>query len=163
MRHKKVEKRQVEEDKVYRNKLVTKFINRMMRDGKKTVAEKSFYEGFELLKKDGDPLVLFEAAINNVGPKTEVKARRVGGASYQVPQEVRGDRRVSLAIRWILEAARARSNRDYHTFPEKLAAEILDASKNEGAAIKKRDTVTPNGRSEPSFLPFQILNLVQIL
>lgn len=155
MRHAKIVKRQVEEDKVYRNKLVTKFINRMMRDGKKTAAESSFYGSFELLKREGDPLVVFESAINNVGPKIEVKARRVGGASYQVPQEVRGERRVSLAIRWILEAARARSNRDYHTFPEKLAAELLDASKNEGAAIKKRDTVTRMAEANRAFSHFR--------
>ena len=155
MRHAKVQKRQTKEDKVYQSKLVAKFINRMMRDGKKSVAEKTFYEGFELLKKSGDPLVLFEAAINNVGPKTEVKARRVGGASYQVPQEVRGDRRLSLAIRWILEAARARSSKDLHTFPEKLAAEILDASRNEGAAIKKRDTMLRMAEANKAFSHFR--------
>jgi small subunit ribosomal protein S7 len=156
MRHKKVEKRQVEEDKLYRNKLVTKFINRMMRSGKKAVAEKVFYSAFDILKKDGsDPVVIFEAAINNVGPRTEVKARRVGGASYQVPQEVRGDRRVSLAIRWILEAARSRSSKDYHTFSEKLSAEILDASRTEGAAIKKRDTVLRMAEANKAFSHFR--------
>jgi small subunit ribosomal protein S7 len=155
MRHAKVVKRQTKEDKVYQSKLVAKFINRMMKDGKKSVAEKAFYEGFELLKKNGDPLVLFEAAINNVGPKTEVKARRVGGASYQVPQEVRGDRRLSLSIRWILEAARARSSKDFHTFPGKLAAEILDASKNEGAAIKKRDAVLRMAEANKAFSHFR--------
>jgi small subunit ribosomal protein S7 len=155
MRHKKVAKRQIKEDKVYQNKLVAKFINRMMKDGKKTVAEKAFYDSFELLKKDGEPLNLFETAINNVGPKTEVKARRVGGASYQVPQEVRGDRRVSLAIRWILEAARGRSSKDYHTFPEKLAAEILDATRNEGAAIKKRDTIHRMAEANKAFSHFR--------
>ncbi len=152
MRHKKVQKREAKDDKVYQSKLVAKFINRMMKDGKKSVAEKAFYDGFELLKKDGgDPLNLFETAINNVGPRTEVKARRVGGASYQVPQEVRGDRRLSLAIRWILEAARARSSKDFHTFSEKLAAEILDASKNEGAAIKKRDAVLRMAEANKAF------------
>jgi small subunit ribosomal protein S7 len=155
MRHKKVVKRQVEEDKIYQNKLVAKFINRMMKDGKKSVAEKAFYANFELLKKDGDPLVLFETALNNVGPKIEVKARRVGGASYQVPQEVRGDRRISLSIRWILEAARSRSSRDYHTFAEKLAAEILDATKNEGAAIKKRDSVMRMAEANRAFGHFR--------
>jgi len=155
MRHKKVAKRQVKEDKIYQNKLVTKFINRMMKDGKKSVAEKAFYESFELLKKDGDPLVLFETAINNVGPKIEVKARRVGGASYQVPQEVRGERRVSLAIRWVLEAARSRSSKDYHTFAEKLAAEVLDATKNEGAAIKKRDSVIRMAEANKAFGHFR--------
>lgn len=155
MRHAKVVKRQTKEDKVYQSKLVSKFINRMMKDGKKSVAEKVFYESFELLKKEGEPLVIFEAAINNVGPKTEVKARRVGGASYQVPQEVRGDRRISLAIRWILEAARARSSKDFHTFPEKLAAELLDATKNEGAAVKKRDTVLRMAEANKAFGHFR--------
>jgi len=155
MRHKKVQKRKIEEDKVYQSNLVAKFINRMMKDGKKSIAEKVFYDSFELLKKDGDPLVLFEAAINNVGPRTEVKAKRVGGANYQVPQEVRGDRRLSLAIRWILEAARARSSRDFHTFPEKLAAEILDATKNEGAAIKKRDSVLRMAEANKAFGHFR--------
>jgi small subunit ribosomal protein S7 len=155
MRHKKVAKRVVEDDKIFQNKLVTKFINRMMKDGKKSVAEKVFYESFELLKKDGDPLVLFETALNNVGPKIEVKARRVGGANYQVPQEVRGDRRVSLSIRWLLEAARARSSKEFHTFPEKLAAEILDATRNEGAAIKKRDSVIRMAEANKAFGHFR--------
>ena len=156
MRHKKVAKRQVREDKVYQSKLVAKFINRMMKSGKKAVAEKVFYSSFDLLKKDGsDPLVVFETAINNIGPRQEVKARRVGGASYQVPQEVRGDRRVSLAIRWILEAARNRSSKDYHTFPEKLAAELLDASRNEGAAVKKRDTVLRMAEANKAFSHFR--------
>jgi small subunit ribosomal protein S7 len=155
MRHKKVAKRVVEDDKIFQNKLVTKFINRMMKDGKKSVAEKVFYESFELLKKDGNPLVLFETALNNVGPKIEVKARRVGGANYQVPQEVRGDRRISLSIRWLLEAARDRSSKEFHTFPEKLAAEILDATRNEGAAIKKRDSVIRMAEANKAFGHFR--------
>lgn len=157
MRHKKVKKRITPDDKVYQSKLVTKFINRLMRDGKKSVAQKVFYDCFELLKKDGDvdPLVLFETAINNVGPKVEVKAKRVGGASYQVPQEVRGERRITLAIRWILEGARARSNRDFHTFSGKLAAEILEASKNEGSAVKKRDTVHRMAEANRAFSHFR--------
>ncbi len=155
MRHKKVQKRQTPEDKMYQSKLVTKFINRLMHDGKKSVAEKVFYECFELLKKDGEPLQTFETAINNVGPKVEVKARRVGGASYQVPQEVRGERRITLAIRWIIEGARARSNKDFHTFSEKLAAEILEASKNEGSAAKKRDTVHRMAEANRAFSHFR--------
>lgn len=154
MRHKKAIKRQIPEDKVYQSKLAAKFINGLMRDGKKTVAEKVFYDSFELLKKDGDPVAVFETAINNVGPKVEVKSRRVGGANYQVPQEVRGDRRVSLAIRWIIEAARARANSEYHHFSEKLAAEILEASKNEGAAIKKRDSVLRMAEANRAFSHF---------
>ncbi|HYM65413.1 MAG TPA: 30S ribosomal protein S7 [Candidatus Sulfotelmatobacter sp.] len=155
MRHKKVVKRQIGEDKVYQSKLVAKFINGIMHDGKKSVAENVFYKSFELLKKEGDPLNIFESAINNVGPKTEVKARRVGGASYQVPQEVRGDRRVALAIRWIIEAARARSNAEFKTFPEKLAAEFRDAYKNEGSAIKKRDAVLRMAEANRAFSHFR--------
>jgi small subunit ribosomal protein S7 len=154
MRHKKAEKRQIAEDKVYQSKLAAKFINSLMKDGKKTVAEKVFYDSFELLKKDGDPVAIFETAINNVGPKVEVKSRRVGGANYQVPQEVRGERRVSLAIRWIIESARARANSEYHHFSEKLAAEILEASKNEGAAIKKRDSVLRMAEANRAFSHF---------
>ena len=156
MRHKKAIKRLTPDDKVYQSKLVTKFINSIMKDGKKNVAEKVFYDCFELLKKDGgDPLNIFETAINNVGPKVEVKSKRVGGANYQVPQEVRGERRLSLAIRWILDAARARSNRDFHSFSEKLAAEILEASKNEGSAAKKRDTVHRMAEANRAFGHFR--------
>lgn len=154
-RHKKTVKRQIGEDKLYQSKLVAKFINRLMKDGKKTVAEKVFYDSLELLKKDGDPLQLFETAINNVGPKTEVKSRRVGGANYQVPQEVRGDRRVALAIRWIVESARARSNAEFKTFSEKLASEFRDAAKNEGAAVKKRDAVLRMAEANRAFSHFR--------
>ncbi|MBI3984443.1 MAG: 30S ribosomal protein S7 [Candidatus Levybacteria bacterium] len=156
MRHKKVEKRQIGQDKVYNNLLVAKFINRIMKDGKKSAAQKSFYGALEELKKSGsDPLSLFESAIENVGPKVEVKARRVGGASYQVPLEVRGDRKNALAIRWIVEAARARSNSEFHSFSQKLAAEILEAAKNEGAAIKKRDTVHRMAEANRAFSHFR--------
>ena len=155
MRHKKAQKREIQEDKLYQSKLANKFINRLMKDGKKSVAEKVFYGSLDLLKADGDPITLFETAINNVGPKLEVKARRVGGASYQVPQEVRGERRISLAIRWITEAARARSNSEFRTFSEKLAAELRDAAKNEGAAVKKRDTVLRMAEANRAFSHFR--------
>ena len=155
MRHKKIAKRQVEEDKIYQSKLVTKFVNGIMKDGKKSVAQKAFYDCLELLKKNGEPIGIFETAINNVGPKTEVKARRVGGANYQVPQEVRGDRRIALAIRWIIEAARAKSSKEFHTFSEKLAAEILAASKNEGEAVKKRDNVLRMAEANRAFSHFR--------
>ena len=154
-RHKKTVKRQIEEDKIYQSKLVAKFINGIMHDGKKSVAENVFYKSFELLKKDGDPLNIFETAINNVGPRTEVKSKRVGGANYQVPQEVRGDRRVALAIRWIIDAARARNNSEYRTFAEKLAAEFKEAFKNEGAAVKKRDAVLRMAEANKAFSHFR--------
>lgn len=155
MRHKKITKRKVEEDKIYQSKLVTKFVNGIMKDGKKSVAQKVFYNALELLKKNGEPINIFETAINNVGPKTEVKSKRVGGANYQVPQEVRGDRRIALAIRWIIEAARAKSSKEFHTFAEKLASEILDASKNEGAAVKKRDSVLRMAEANRAFSHFR--------
>ncbi|OGH10953.1 MAG: 30S ribosomal protein S7 [Candidatus Sungbacteria bacterium RIFCSPHIGHO2_02_FULL_41_12b] len=156
MRHKKIDKRQVDKDLTYGNALVTKFINRIMRDGKKSPAEKSFYGAMDIIKEKGhDPLVLFETALQNVGPRVEVKSRRVGGANYQVPLEVRGDRKNALAIRWIVEAARARANTEFHTFAEKLAQELLEASKNEGAAVKKRDTVHRMAEANRAFSHFR--------
>ena len=156
MRHKKSIKRKVETDVIYNSDLVAKFINRMMKDGKKNAAQKSFYTALEILAKDGqNALSLFETAINNVGPRVEVKSRRVGGANYQVPLEVRGERKNALAIRWIVEAARARSNSQFHTFSEKLAAEILEASKNEGAAIKKRDNILKMAEANRAFSHFR--------
>ena len=156
MRHKKAEKRNTEPDKIYANRLVTKFINNMMKDGKKTVAQKEFYEALEALSKDNkNGVETFEKAIQAVGPKTEVRARRVGGANYQVPAEVRNERRISLAIRWILDAARKRSNREYHTFAKKLAAELTDASEGKGEAIKKRDTVLRMAEANRAFAHFR--------
>lgn len=157
MRHKKVEKRQIEADKIYKNRLVAKFINTIMISGKKSVAQTVFYNSFSLIeqKTKQNPVEIFERAIQNVGPRIEVKARRVGGASYQVPMEVRGERKVSLAIRWIIEAARAKSNKDFHTFPEKLAQELIDASQNQGNAIKKRDTVLRMAEANRAFAHFR--------
>lgn len=158
MRHKKVAKRQLEPDKVHNNALVAKFINHMMRDGKKSVAQKKFYSALERIakKEEGqDPVSVFEKAIANVGPKVEVKARRVGGASYQVPIEVRHDRRTALAMRWLLDAARKRSNKEFHTFEEKLAAEFIDAAKNAGDAIKKRDVTLRMAEANKAFAHFR--------
>jgi small subunit ribosomal protein S7 len=157
MRHAKVSKRRtIQADAVYNSVLVSKLINNIMRDGKKTVATNVVYDTFEILAKKEEPLSLFEKAIQNVGPKTEIKARRVGGASYQIPIEVRGDRRTALALRWIIEAARAKSNKDFHTFPEKLADEIMAAAANDGAAIKKRDNVHRMADANKAFSHFRI-------
>ncbi|MFH1832681.1 MAG: 30S ribosomal protein S7 [Candidatus Levyibacteriota bacterium] len=156
MRHKKVEKRKIDPDKIYHNVLVARFINRMIKDGKKSIAEKLFYDALEIIKNKGaDPVETFEKAIQNVSPKQEVKARRVGGASYQVPSEVRGERKISLAIRWLIEAARKRSNKDYKTFEEKLASELLDANQNLGEAIKKRDTMQRQADANRAFAHFR--------
>jgi len=163
MRHSKVtKKRNIGQDAVYNSMLVNKLANYIMKDGKKTTAQAQVYGAFEILAKsplateaDG-ALSLFEKAIQNVGPKTEIKARRVGGASYQIPIEVRGDRRTSLALRWIIEASRAKSNKEFHTFSEKLADEIINAAQNEGAAIKKRDNVHRMAEANKAFSHFRI-------
>jgi len=156
MRHKKVQKRQITPDKIYQSKMVAKFINNLMKSGKKTVAQKIFYDAMaEIEKKGQNPLETFEKAINNVGPRQEVKAKRIGGASYQVPIEVRGDRKTSLAIRWIIEAAKARSSKDYRGFSAKLAAELMDAVQNLGAAVKKRDTAHRMAEANRAFSHFR--------
>jgi small subunit ribosomal protein S7 len=135
-------KKLAEPDPIYSNRLLGRFINRVMYSGKKSVAQGQVYGALDIIKEQGeDPIKTFELAINTVGPKMEVKARRVGGASYQVPMEVRGDRRIALAIRWIITIARKRSNKEFKSFAEKLAVELLDASKGQGEAIKKRDTI----------------------
>ncbi len=156
MRHAKVAKRKIEGDVMYNNLLVAKLINYVMESGKKTVAQEQVYKAFQLLTDKGqDPLKAFEKAIQNVGPKVEVRARRVGGANYQVPVEVRYERRIALALRWMLEAARKRSNKDFHTFSEKLAAEILDANNNMGEAIRKRDITLKQAEANRAFAHFR--------
>jgi small subunit ribosomal protein S7 len=147
-----IKKRTIDGDPLYANKLVTKFINRIMRDGKKSTAETSVYGAFELLKAKGqEPLKVFEQALNVIGPRMEVRPRRVGGASYQVPAEVRGDRRFSLAMRWIITAARNRSNKEFHSFSEKLAAEFIDALQNQGEAVRKRNAVHKMAEANRAF------------
>ena len=156
MRHKQAPRREIEGDLIYKNKQIAKFINYLMHDGKKTVAQNVLYATFDLIsKKNADPIATFEKAINNVGPKQEVKAKRVGGASYQIPMEVRPERRVSLAMRWIVDAARKRSNKDYKVFEEKLAAELMDASNEQGEAIKKRDAVLRMAQANRAFSHFK--------
>jgi small subunit ribosomal protein S7 len=125
-------------DPRYGDVLVSKFINYCMSDGKKSIAERMVYGAFEVIKeKTGQEGVdIFRTALNNVKPSVEVKSRRIGGATYQVPVEVRPDRRTQLAMRWIIGFAR---NRPEHTFAERLAAELAMASKNEGPSIKKRE------------------------
>jgi small subunit ribosomal protein S7 len=156
MRHAKVQKRQVKPDTLYNSQVITKLINYVMRDGKKTVAQQQVYEALALLGKKGDdPLKLFEKAIQNVGPKVEVKARRVGGANYQVPIEVKHERRMALALRWIIEAARKRSNKEFRTFADKLAAELWDATQNAGEAIRKRDIALRQAEANRAFSHFR--------
>ncbi len=156
MRSKKTYTKTLLPDPVFGNRLVTRFVNRVMIDGKKTIAEGLVYNAFDIIKEKGeDPIKVFELALANVGPKIEVRSRRVGGASYQVPTEVRGDRRMSLAIRWIVDFAKKRANKEFHTFGEKLAAELLDAAHNTGEAIKKRDTVLRMADANKAFAHFK--------
>ncbi|RLE15405.1 30S ribosomal protein S7 [Candidatus Aerophobetes bacterium] len=132
------EKREVAPDPVYNSKTLAKFINKLMRDGKKSKAEKICYECFEIIRKrtKKNPLEVFLTALENVKPTLEVRPRRVGGATYQVPTEVRPERREALAIRWIVEFAREKKGKP---MKEKLAEEIILASRGEGPAVKKRE------------------------
>lgn len=156
MRAKRVVKKLLPADPIYGNRLLTRFVNRVMKSGKKTTAETQVYRALEILKEKGeDPIKVFETAMNNVGPKMEVKSRRVGGASYQVPMEVRGDRRIALAMRWIVQFANKRSNREFRSFADKLAVELLEASKNQGEAIKRRDTVHRMADANRAFAHFK--------
>ncbi|MCR4438870.1 MAG: 30S ribosomal protein S7 [bacterium] len=153
-RRKRPVKREVLPDPKFQSVLVTKFINSIMRRGKKSVAETIFYRAIDIIeKKTGqNGLEVFEKAVENVKPLLEVKSRRVGGATYQVPVEVRPERRQSLAIRWIISNARARSEK---TMAEKLAAELIAASKNEGASIKKREDTHKMAEANKAFAHFR--------
>ena len=140
MRTKKAPKRKITNDSVYNSPLVTKIINACMYDGKKTIAQKNVYQALQIVKEKTkkDELVVLTEAIENIAPQMEVRSRRVGGASYQVPTSVRSDRRQTLAIRCMIKSARQKSNSEFHTFAEKIAAEILDAHQNQGISIKKK-------------------------
>lgn len=156
MRGKKAPRRKIEPDLIYNNRLITKLINRLMKGGKKFLAEKIVYDALEAIKKQGsNPLEVFEEAIKNVSPKVEVRPRRIGGASYQVPVEVRGERRESLAIRWLAEAARSRPNSEYRTMIKKLEAEILDASRGAGLAVKKKEDTRKMAEANKAFAHFR--------
>ena len=156
MRHKKVTKRIIQPEPVYNNVLITKLINYIMHDGKKTVAQAQVYKALQIIKSKGeDPIKIFEKAIQNVGPIVEVRARRVGGANYQVPTEVKYERRVSLALRWIIDASRKRLNKDYHEYAAKLAAELIDASQNLGEDIRKRNLALKQAEANKAFAHFR--------
>lgn len=128
-----------------------------MYDGKKTVAQSLVYSALEKIEKQTgkNAVTLFDQTIANIAPRMEVRPRRVGGASYQVPVEVRGDRKEALAIRWLIAAARSRSSREFKSFGDKLAAEILDASNNTGGAVKKREDVSRMAESNRAFSHFR--------
>ena len=149
-----VPKRDVLADPVYNSKLVTRFINKVMLDGKKGVAEGIVYDAFEVMRaKTGkDPQEVFEAAMKNAMPVLEVRARRVGGANYQVPVEVRPDRRLSLGIRWLVNYARLRGEK---TMMERLAAELMDAANSTGATIKKKEDTHKMAEANKAFAHYR--------
>lgn len=157
MRKGQAKLRKISPDPIYSDVIISKLVNRSMRDGKKSVAQKEIYKGLEIIKeKSGeDALKVFSQALENIKPTMEVRPRRVGGAAYQVPMSVRGPRRESLAIRWLIAAANARSNSEFHTYAEKLAAEIMDAAKGEGAAVKKRQEMERIAEANRAFAHFR--------
>ena len=149
-----IAKRDVLPDPIYNDKVVTKLVNNIMEDGKKGVAQKICYEAFDIIKeKTGkDPLEVFEQALNNIMPVLEVKARRVGGATYQVPMEVRPERRQALGLRWLVNYSRQRGER---TMRERLAGEILDATNNLGGAYKKKDDTHKMAEANKAFAHYR--------
>ena len=149
-----VTKRDVLPDPVYGSKLLTRFINKIMLDGKKGVAERIVYDAFDLVRaKTGkDPLEVFDAAMQNVMPLLEVRARRVGGANYQVPVEVRAERKTTLGIRWLVNYSRLRGER---TMYERVAGEIMDASNGTGAAVKKREDTHKMAEANKAFAHYR--------
>ena len=153
-RRKKVSAREILPDSKYNNTLVNQFIADLMRKGKRSLAERIMYQALEIIEqKIGQPgLPIFQKALNNVKPILEVKSRRVGGATYQVPMEVRSNRRNALAIRWIISFAKQRPE---HTMAERLAAELIAASKNEGASIKKREDTHKMAEANKAFAHYR--------
>ena len=149
-----IAKRDVLPDPLYNSKLVTRLINNVMVDGKRGVAQKIVYGAFDIIReKSGkEPLEVFEQAMENIMPQLEVKARRVGGANYQVPMEVRPARRQTLGLRWLTAYSRARSER---TMAERLAGEIMDAANNTGSAVKKREDTHKMAESNKAFAHFR--------
>ncbi|MCQ2857686.1 30S ribosomal protein S7 [Helicobacter pylori] len=154
MRRRKAPVREVLGDPVYENKVVTKFINKMMFDGKKSVAEKIIYKAFNKIEeKSGEKgIEVFEKALERVRPLVEVRSRRVGGATYQVPVEVRASRQQSLSIRWILEATRKRNER---MMVDRLANELMDAASDKGAAFKKKEDVHKMAEANKAFAHYR--------
>ena len=154
MRKRRAVKRDVLADPMYNSKLVTKLINQIMLDGKKGTAQKILYEAFDTIKeKTGkEPMEVFEKAMENIKPALEVKSRRVGGANYSVPVEIKGDRAQALALRWLVQYARLRGG---HSMAENLANEIIDASNGTGAAVKKREDTHRMAEANKAFAHYR--------
>jgi small subunit ribosomal protein S7 len=153
-RRREVPKREILPDPVYNSQLVTKFVNSVMKQGKKSVAERILYGALDMVseKTQDDPMKVFKKAVENVKPALEVKSRRVGGSTYQVPVEVRPNRRTSLAIRWLIEYAASRGER---TMREKLAGELMDASNLKGGAMKKKDDTLKMAEANKAFAHYR--------
>jgi small subunit ribosomal protein S7 len=153
-RRREIEKRDISPDPKFNNKLVAKFVNSLLKRGKKSVAESILYGAFDIIEKKvkEQPVEFFEKAVNNVKPVIEVKSRRVGGSTYQVPTEVLPGRRTALAIRWLITNAQERTEK---TMREKLAAELIDAANNRGGAIKKREAVHKMAEANKAFAHYK--------
>jgi small subunit ribosomal protein S7 len=149
-----VPKREILRDPIYNSQLVTKFINSLMRDGKKSIAQNIFYDALDVMRERSgdDPLKVFKKAVENVKPAVEVKSRRVGGSTYQVPVEVRPNRRLALSMRWIIQTAQ---NRGEKTMCQRLAHELLDAAEHRGGAAKKKDETHRMAEANKAFAHYR--------
>ncbi len=154
MRRRRPEKREILPDPVYNDLTVAKFVNNLMKNGKKSIAEKVFYESIEIIskKKKDDGIEIFKKALSNVAPVLEVKSKRIGGATYQVPREISENRSMALAMRWILSFARGRKG---NTMADRLAAELLAAESGEGGAVKKKEDTHKMAEANKAFAHFR--------
>ena len=153
-RRREVPKREILPDPIYSSQLVTKFVNVLMKNGKKTVAEKIFYDALKIMetRSEEEPMKLFKKAVENVKPTVEVKSRRVGGSTYQVPIEVRPNRRLALSFRWLIAAAKGRGEK---TMREKLAGEFVEAADSRGAAMKKKEDTHRMAEANKAFAHYR--------
>jgi len=153
-RRRVVAKREILPDPLYNSQLVTKFVNVVMREGKKTVAERILYQALEMVRQrtQDDPMKVFKKAVENVKPSVEVKSRRVGGSNYQVPVEVRPARKLALSMRWLIQSAEKRGEK---TMRQKLAGELLDAAENRGGAIKKKEDTHRMAEANKAFAHYR--------
>lgn len=153
-RRREVPKREILPDPLYKSQLLTKFVNVIMKDGKKTIAERIIYDALSMIGEriSDDPMKVFKKAIDNVKPAVEVKSRRVGGSTYQVPTEVRPSRRLALSMRWLIQAAARRGEK---TMRQRLAGELMDASENRGSAIKKREDTHRMAEANKAFAHYR--------
>ncbi len=153
----RVKTKELKPDLIFGNRVLSKLINNVMRQGKKTIAQRHVYKSLKIVKSKSkqDPLEVFEQAVRNLTPQMEVRSRRVGGAAYQVPTPIKGRRGTSLALKWLVQGARKRENKEYHTFAEKLAAEIMDAANGEGIAFQRKITSHKMAEANKAFAHFR--------